>query len=171
MITIHNMTPTDTFPKNEPFPLFGRMIPQYDGAHWTYTTEEFPPSARSEMVFPEEEYELGAADFFYTGAFDGDTCVGLAVWQRDMFRYLYLYDLKVNGAYRGQGIGKQLIDAGMEIAQTQGLIGIYTIVQDNNLAAARFYLKSGFAIGGLNTRVYDGTRQADKRDIYLYKTL
>ena len=38
MITIRNMTPTDTFPKNEPFPLFGRMIPQYDGAHWTYTT-------------------------------------------------------------------------------------------------------------------------------------
>lgn len=171
MITIRNMTSTDTFPKNEPFPLFGRIVPRYDGAHWTYTTEKFPPSARSEMVFPEEEYELGATDFFYTGAFDGDTCVGLAVWQRDMFRYLYLYDLKVNGAYRGQGIGKQLIDAGMEIARTQGLIGVYTIVQDNNLAAARFYLKSGFAIGGLNTRVYDGTRQADKRDIYLYKTL
>ena len=88
-----------------------------------------------------------------------------------MFRYLYLYDLKVNGAYRGQGIGKQLIDAGMEIARTQGLIGVYTIVQDNNLAAARFYLKSGFAIGGLNTRVYDGTRQADKPDIYQYKPL
>lgn len=171
MITIRNMTHADTFPKNEPFPLFGRIIVRYDGTSWTYTTEEFPPSARSEMVFPEEEYDLDAADFFYTGAFDGDTCVGLAVWQRDMFRYLYLYDLKVTGAYRRHGVGKLLIDAGMEIARGQGLIGVCTIVQDNNLAAARFYLKSGFAIGGLNTRIYDGTSQADKHDIYLYKIL
>lgn len=171
MITIRNMTHADTFPKNEPFPLFGRIIVRYDGTSWTYTTKEFPPSARSEMVFPEEEYDLDAADFFYTGAFDGDTCVGLAVWQRDMFRYLYLYDLKVTGAYRRHGVGKLLIDAGMEIARGQGLIGVYTIVQDNNLAAARFYLKSGFAIGGLNTRIYDGTSQADKHDIYLYKIL
>lgn len=171
MITIRNMTPADTFPKNEPFPLFGRMIPRYDGTTWTYTTEEFPPSARAEMVFPEEEYDLAAEDFFYTGAFDGDTCVGLAVWQRDMFRYLYLYDLKITGAYRRHGIGGLLIDAGMKIARETGLIGVYTIVQDNNLAAARFYLKSGFAIGGLNTRVYDGTSQADKHDIYLYRTL
>lgn len=171
MITIRIMTHADTFPKNEPFPLFGRIIVRYDGTSWTYTTEEFPPSARSEMVFPEEEYDLDAADFFYTGAFDGDTCVGLAVWQRDMFRYLYLYDLKVTGAYRRHGVGKLLIDAGMEIARGQGLIGVYTIVQDNNLAAARFYLKSGFAIGGLNTRIYDGTSQADKHDIYLYKIL
>ena len=171
MITIRNMTPADTFPKNEPFPLFGRMIPRYDGTTWTYTTEEFPPSARAEMVFPEEEYDLAAEDFFYTGAFDGDTCVGLAVWQQDMFRYLYLYDLKVTGAYRRHGIGGLLIDAGMKIARETGLIGVYTIVQDNNLAAARFYLKSGFAIGGLNTRVYDGTSQADKHDIYLYKPL
>ena len=171
MITIRIMTHADTFPKNEPFPLFGRILVRYDGTSWTYTTEEFPPSARSEMVFPEEEYDLDAADFFYTGAFDGDTCVGLAVWQRDMFRYLYLYDLKVTGAYRRHGVGKLLIDAGMEIARGQGLIGVYTIVQDNNLAAARFYLKSGFAIGGLNTRIYDGTSQADKHDIYLYKIL
>lgn len=171
MITIRNMTHADTFPKNEPFPLFGRMIVRYDGTSWTYTTEEFPPSVRSEMVFPEEEYDLDAADFFYTGAFDGDTCVGLAVWQRDIFRYLYLYDLKVTGAYRRHGVGKLLIDAGMEIARGQGLIGVYTIVQDNNLAAARFYLKSGFAIGGLNTRIYDGTSQADKHDISLYKIL
>ena len=171
MITIRNMTHADTFPKDETFPMFGRMIVRYDGTSWTYTTEEFPPSARSEMVFPEEEYDLDAADFFYTGAFDGNTCVGLAVWQRDMFRYLYLYDLKVTGAYRRHGVGKLLIDAGMEIARGQGLIGVYTIVQDNNLAAARFYLKSGFAIGGLNTRIYDGTSQADKHDIYLYKIL
>ena len=151
MITIRNMTPADTFPKNEPFPLFGRMIVRYDGTSWTYDPD--------------------AADFIYTGAFDGDTCVGLAVWQRDMFRYLYLYDLKVTGAYRRHGIGELLIDAGMKIARETGLIGVYTIVQDNNLAAARFYLKSGFAIGGLNTRVYDGTSQADKHDIYLYRTL
>ena len=62
-----------------------------------------------------------------------------------MFRYLYLYDLKITCAYRRHGIGGLLIDAGMKIARETGLIGVYTIVQDNNLAAARFYLKSGGA--------------------------
>ncbi len=32
MIPIRNMTHADTFTKNEPFPLFGRMIVRYDDA-------------------------------------------------------------------------------------------------------------------------------------------
>lgn len=171
MITIRPMTAADTFPKNDPFPLIGRMIPQYDGARWTYTTAAFSENECGEMVFPEEEYDLSADGFFYIGAFDGGSCIGLSVWQREWFRYLYLYDLKVNSAYRGQGIGRRLIDAGMKIARDNGMIGVYTIGQDNNLAACRFYVKCGFAIGGLNTRVYDGTKQEGKRDIYFYKTL
>ena len=168
MITIRNMTPADTFPKNEPFPLFGRMIPRYDGATWTYTTEEFPSSARAEMVFPEEEYDLAAEDFFYTGAFDGDTCVGLAVWQRDMFRYLYLYDLKVNTEYRTQHVGAQLIEAAKQLAAEQGYKGLYTQGQDNNLGACLFYLHTGFYIGGLDTNVYKGTSQEGKADVIFY---
>lgn len=53
----------------------------------------------------------------------------------------------------------------------EGYQGVSTICQDNNLNAALFYLNSGFAIGGLDTRVYDGTKQAGKSDIFLYRAL
>ncbi len=85
-----------------------------------------------------------------------------------MLKYMYLYDLKVNAAYRRQGVGKRLIEKAAELAKARGYRGIYTVGQDNNLAACGFYLKSGFVIGGLDTLVYRGSRQENKRDIYFY---
>ena len=104
----------------------------------------------------------------FLGAYDEDQCVGLAVLREDMFRYLYLDDLKVNAAYRGQGVGKQLIGKCREIARNRGKIGVYTIAQDNNLNACRFYLSCGFEIGGFDNRIYRGTSQEDKANILFY---
>lgn len=47
--------------------------------------------------------------------------------------------------------------------------GLWTIGQDNNLAACLFYVNNGFRIGGLDTDVYIGTKQEGKADIYFYK--
>ena len=49
--------------------------------------------------------------------------------------------------------------------------GLYTIGQDDNLGACRFYLKAGFRIGGLDTEVYKGTKQEGKSDILFYLDL
>lgn len=81
---------------------------------------------------------------------------------------MYLYDLKVNSNYRQQGIAKQLIKKGLSLALNQGYKGIYTQDQDNNLSDCLFYLKCDFVIGGLDTKVYQGTPQEDKKDIYFY---
>ena len=81
---------------------------------------------------------------------------------------MYLYDLKVNSDYRQQGIAKQLIEKGLSLALEQGYKGIFTQGQDNNLSACLFYLRCGFVIGGLDTKVYQGTIQENKKDIYFY---
>lgn len=99
----------------------------------------------------------------------GEKCIGLAILQKDMFKYLYLDDLKVNSAYRKHGIGSKLIAACMNEAKKRKMQGIYTIGQDNNLSACLFYLKNGFEIGGFNNRNYRGTPQENKNDIYFYK--
>lgn len=44
----------------------------------------------------------------------------------------------------------------------------YNTYGGNNLAACLFYIKCGFAIGGLDTNVYKGTKQEGKADIYFY---
>ena len=174
MYTIQRITEenkSDIHLLNEPFKIWGRMTPLFDGKAWSYQTKELPQEKRYEMCFPdfENNYDEMKSEYFFAGAYDGQgTCIGLAVYKNDWFDYLYLDDLKVNGSHRGHGIGKMLIEEGKKIALENGYHGIYTIGQDNNLSADLFCLKNGFEIGGFNTQVYKGTKQEGKSDIYFY---
>lgn len=152
---------------NEPFQIWGRMIPSLLDGKWGYTTIRF--SETREECFPEENYDVTSDDGIFLGAYDGDTCVGVALLRRKMFRYLYLDDLKVSRSCRGKGIGQRLIEAGMAEARKLNLRGVYTIGQDDNLSACLFYLKCGFEIGGFDNRVYGGTSAAHEANIYFYK--
>ncbi len=153
---------------NEPFALFGRMLPRYIDGKWSYSVERF--ETVSEMRFPDENYDFDAmaGNSVFLGAYDGGRCVGLAILQQAFFKYMYLYDLKVNRDYRGCGTAKKLIEAARTVALDSGYRGVYTIGQDNNLAACLCYIKSGFRIGGLDTEVYKGTKQEGKADIIFY---
>ena len=153
---------------NEPFPLFGRMIPSYTDGHWSFTAEHF--ETVSEMCFPDENYDYDemSGNSVFLGAYEEGRCIGLAILQQAFFRYMYLYDLKVSKAFRGRGAAGKLIEAAKALAVASGYRGIYTLGQDNNLGACLFYLKSGFHIGGLDTDVYKGTSQEGKADIVFY---
>lgn len=154
---------------NESFTLFGRMIPSYKDERWKYEIVRYASEDVTEMCFPEENYNYDImADSVFLGAYDGDKCVGLAILQPGFFKYMYLYGLKVNRKYRGQHIGKMLIENAKKIATRQGYCGLYTQAQDNNPGACLFYLNSGFYIGGLDTNVYRHTKQDGKADILFY---
>lgn len=157
--------------KNDSFPLYGRLVPSYDGKEWSYTIEKFPPEECGEMTFPDEpyDYEEMAARTFFVGAYEGERCVGLAVLERSFFKYLYLSDLKVASDFRNRGVGRMLIEGCMEIAKEQKMRGVSLTVQDNNLNACLFYLAVGFRIGGLDTETYNGTSQEGKADIEMYR--
>ena len=155
---------------NEPFKLFGLMLPSYNNGKWDHTVIHFPPENHTEMCFPDENYNYDkmAENYIFIGAYDGDSCIGLAIMRNAFFKYMYLYDLKVNSDYRGKGVGAMLIDKCKEIALEHGYRGVYTQGQDNNLGACQFYLKCGFRIGGVNTFIYNGTSQENKNDIFFY---
>ncbi|MPW14724.1 GNAT family N-acetyltransferase [Lactobacillus helveticus] len=152
--------------KNEPFTIWGKMIPSPKNGHWNYQIEKFKQSSMT--CFPDEDYQYDK-NTIYLAAYDKNKCIGLAILLKGMFKYLYLDDLKVSSAYRGQGIGSKLIAECMKNAKGEGMQGIYTIAQDNNLSACLFYPKNGFEIGGFNNRDYRGTAQEEKADIYFYK--
>lgn len=158
--------------KNEPFSLWGRMVPSFLDGKWDYTIERFDSEGVSEMCFPDEDYDYDAMseNSVFIGAYDGETCIGLAIMQEGFFKYMYLYDLKVKRDYRRQGVSSMLMEKASEVAKERGYRGIYTIGQDNNLSACLFYLKAGFRIGGLDTEVYKGTNQEGKADIIFYFT-
>lgn len=156
--------------QNEPFALFGRMMPSFVDGKWGYSVVRFAESEIREMRFPDENYDYDALseNSVFIGAYDGDKCIGLAIMQQAFFKYMYLYDLKVNADYRCKHIGAMLIEKAKEVALGDGYRGIYTQGQDNNLGACLFYLKNGFVIGGLDTHVYAGTPQEGKSDILFY---
>ena len=61
------------------------------------------------------------------GAYDGEPCVGLAILQQAMMKYMYLYDLKVNADVRGRRVGTMLIEKSKEVALEQGVpLAVYT---------------------------------------------
>ena len=152
---------------NQPFLLWGRMIPSLCDGVWDHRVEESEKA--SEMCFPDYPYDPDTYDGVILGAYEGDTCIGVAALRNSMFRYLYLEDLKVNRDRRGQGIGGMLVEACVREAARRGMKGVYTVGQDNNLSACLFYLHHGFAIGGFDNRAYDGTSQEGKADIFFYR--
>lgn len=156
--------------KNEPFALFGRMIPHYEGGKWSYSVEK---TEEQFDIFPDENYVFEAMEkeYVFIGAYDGDVCVGLAIFQRQWHKYLYLYDLKVNGAYRGKKIATRMLEEAESFAKNAGYRGVWTVGQDNNLGACLFYINNGFRIGGLDTEVYNGTKLEGKADIHFYKDI
>lgn len=83
---------------NHPFRLFGLMLPSYNNGKWDHTELVFPPENHTQMCFPDENYNYDkmAKKHIFIGAYDGDKCIGLAILRHDMFKYMYLYDLKVN---------------------------------------------------------------------------
>lgn len=155
--------------KNEKFELFGRMIPCRQDGKWSYTVEK--GTSVGWDIFPDEnyDYEKMKDDCIFVGAYDGETCIGLAIFQKQWHKYIYLYDLKVNARYRRRGIAARMLDKASEAALRLGYRGIWTVGQDNNLAACLFYIKNGFVIGGLDTEVYNGTKLEGNADIHFYK--
>lgn len=154
---------------NEPFPLFGRVIPSYKDGIWGYELVRYAPGDVTEMCFPDEGYDYDAmAGSLFLGAYDGDRCVGLAILQPGPFRYMYLHDLKVKRAYRRRHVGSMLIESAKDAAAREGCHGLWLQVQDDNPGAFLFYLSAGFYIGGLDTNVYRHTKQEGKADILLY---
>jgi len=153
---------------NEPFDIFGRLIVLRSENKWAYETKEFDQIET--MCFPDAVYSFEAIDKngFAVGAYDGPKCIGLAIFEYNWNKYLYLMDLKVNNEYREKGIASQLLKFGQDQAKALNYQGIYTIAQDNNLGACKFYLKSGFVIGGFNTMDYRHTSQREKADVYFY---
>ncbi|WP_333590063.1 GNAT family N-acetyltransferase [Ligilactobacillus acidipiscis] len=156
--------------KNEPFQIIGDLNVVKLSNKWCYNINFYAASQSTSQIFPQENYQLSEinATGFALGAFTQTQPVGLAVFRKQLFKYLYLDDLKVNVAYRHQAIAQKLLLQACQLAKKAKYAGIFTICQNNNLNACLFYLSFGFRIGGLNTKVYDHTSQSGKADIYFY---
>lgn len=64
-------------------------------------------------------------------------------------RVALLEDMVVNPAYRGQGIGSQLLAYAVEFARTQQILRIILLTDHDNSAAQQLYQQQGFQQSGM----------------------
>lgn len=155
---------------NNPFAISGELVVTRNSDCWSYDIKKYPQDKVRCQTFPDENYTLEEINNngFAVGAFEKEKPIGLAVFQDQWTKYLYLADLKVNQDYRRKGVASLLLNATKNLAKSKKYQGIWAIAQNNNLGACRFYLKYGFIIGGLDTKIYDHSSQADKQNIHFY---
>lgn len=83
-------------------------------------------------------------------AVDGEQTVGLAVvlLGDPQVKLAKLYSMWVAPEYRGQGIGRMLVNASVAWAQATGIQTLGPEVSSDNAAASDFYSKLGFVFTG-----------------------
>ena len=69
------------------------------------------------------------------------TCVEMA--HPDKGVEVFLYELGVDDAARGRGIGRRLVQAALDLARDRGGYGAWTITEDDNEAALATYHSAG----------------------------
>ena len=78
-------------------------------------------------------------------------CIRMLKWWN---QFAYIEDISVNPEYRGLGIGRRLLEHGIQWAREDGYPGIMLETQDNNVPACKLYQSVGFVLGGFDRFVY-----------------
>lgn len=90
------------------------------------------------------------------GAYHEDELIGWAICDfRPRNNSLFIENLLVHENYRGQNIGRLLIKAVNREARTLQCRMVELETQNTNYYAIKFFQKAGFAITGINTKLYN----------------
>lgn len=100
-------------------------------------------------------YRQAVRSGFSLGAFDGDEMVGVAIAEPQNWNStLGVWEFHVAADYRGQGIGRQLMERLIEKARAAKLRAIVCETQTTNTLAVAFYRRMGFEIDGIDLSYY-----------------
>lgn len=103
----------------------------------------------------------------YLGAYEADKVVGFLDLTLDNWRPVATLEwIIVDNAWRGKGIGKALMQAGIEWARSKNMAAIALETQTTNIHACRFYERMGFRISGFQDPFYFNQLVAEEKAIY-----
>lgn len=118
----------------------------------------------AELARLEEMVALGIS----LGAFNGDELIGVALAKPEEWnRSLRLWEFHVAKPWRGQGIGRRLMNGMLETAVAQNLRVIVCETQSRNVPAIRAYRKLGFVLDGVDLSFYSN-EDIQKEDVAIF---
>jgi ribosomal protein S18 acetylase RimI-like enzyme len=101
------------------------------------------------------QYQRAATLGYSFGAYDGEQCVGIALAEPHVWnKSLWVHEFHVAATQRGQGVGRQLMDALVQKASSADLRTIVCETQNTNAPAIHFYQRLGFRIEGVDLSYY-----------------
>ena len=155
---------------NQPFSVYGKLIPAFSNGKWTWTEELF--ETPYEKQYPDDELDyseyIGNPDKIIFMAYVDNQCVGQIRLRRNWNKYCYIEDIAVAREYQGMGLGRELINAVIQWAKKGGMQGLMLETQDVNLAACRFYHRCGFVLGAVDTMLYGNCPNKDEKALFWY---
>jgi len=69
-------------------------------------------------------------------------------------QFAYVDDIVINPEFRGMGIGRKLLEQGIQWARENNFPGIMLETQDDNVPACELYQSCGFVLSGFDRNVY-----------------
>ncbi len=152
------------------FDIIGRFVPTYYGTGWK--TGEVLFNTKKEKTYPDDlfdpmEYIENPEQSAFLAMLN-DECVGSIRVCKRWNGNAFIDDLAIDRAHRGHGVGSMLMDAAVQWGKEKGLDGVSLETQDSNLLACRFYLKYGFKLGGIDSKVYTHPLYKGETALYFY---
>jgi streptothricin acetyltransferase len=168
-ITIRKIGPQES-PQTKSFSrksrVTSRLVLGIENEKLVYTIVPVEPYERDVHA---EDVDYGFDDNGPTIFFaeEGGKPVGRIKMMRWWNRFAYVEDLVVNPEYRGERIGRTLLERGIQWARENNFPGVMLETQDDNVPACTLYQSCGFVLGGFDRNVYKAINP-DKRETALY---
>jgi ribosomal protein S18 acetylase RimI-like enzyme len=94
---------------------------------------------------------------------------GEVVLEKHWNNYGFVFYIVVDIDFRGQGIGRVLMEKAKDWARGMELAGLMVETQTNNVGACRFYEICGFVLGGFDKYLYQGDdKHSDETALFWY---
>lgn len=152
------------------FEVISRVIPYVEDGKFIYSIE--PVSGPCTKSYLDDEYDLttyiGNTDKTSFLAYINHDAVGQIILKRCWNKFAWIEDFRIDGKYRRQGVGKNLMDAAVDWARRNGYPGIMLETQDTNVPACLFYHKYGFILGGADKMLYRGVGNLNETALFWY---
>jgi streptothricin acetyltransferase len=155
-ITIRKIEPHES-PQTKSFSrksmVHSRLVLGIENEKLVYTIVPVEPYER-EVHAEDTEYGFDDAGptLFFAEA-DG-YLAGRIKMMRWWNQFAYVEDLVVKPEYRGIGIGRMLLERGIQWARENNFPGVMLETQDDNVPACTLYQSCGFVMSGFDRNIY-----------------
>ncbi len=133
--------------------VMARLLLYIENEELTYAILPVEPYERD---IPAEDTDYGfddAGPTIFFAEVDGNIAgrIKMLQWWN---RFAYVDDLVVNPDFRGLGLGRRLLERGIQWARENRFPGVMLETQDDNVPACTLYQSCGFVLSGFDRNVY-----------------